>query len=360
MIEKIEVFLFKHLPKNVHMDDDEKYLYLASFLAITFAASMNFFLLLFHLIAGVMPLFLISLYGLLVDLWFIKLINRRNYLVFGILLSMNVILHALATAFYIGTDNFVIVYLLVTLMMQVIIPYASVRVRILMSAVLWAGMVAMVLINHYVTPCMDIGDANSTLAFFNVHLAFFGTIIQLTLGGLVRNVIAKSNKEKLEKSKTEANTDPLTGLLNRRFASSFFKKLIAGQLEQVWCIAMLDIDDFKLINDIHGHKVGDRVLILISDFIKATLRRSDIVFRWGGEEFLILLKDVDINTAFITLDKLRSKLESANLEAHDTILNVTVTIGVCPLDINNIEQSIDKSDRLMYKGKVSGKNMVVM
>jgi diguanylate cyclase (GGDEF)-like protein len=84
------------------------------------------------------------------------------------------------------------------------------------------------------------------------------------------------------------------------------------------------------------------------------------VFRWGGEEFLILLKDIDVITAFNILDKLRGRLESKHLETHGKILNVTVTIGVSPLDIDNIEQSIEESDRLMYKGKASGKNIVVM
>jgi diguanylate cyclase (GGDEF)-like protein len=100
--------------------------------------------------------------------------------------------------------------------------------------------------------------------------------------------------------------------------------------------------------------------MFISDFLKTNLRRRDLVFRWGGEEFLILLKDIDVVTAFNVLDKLRGRLASENIETHDLTLNVTVTIGVCPLDPEHIDQSIDTCDRLMYKGKDSGKNMVVM
>lgn len=360
MIEKIEVFLFKHLPQNVRMNDDEKYLYLASFLAAAYAVLMNLFLLFFHLITGVLPLFFISLLGFLINSWsFFKLINKRQYLSFGILLSVSVIVNALATAVYIGTDNFVIVYILVTLMMQVLISYASTRVRTIVAAVLWASMVAMVLISHNVTPFRDIGGANTTLAFFNVNLAFFGTIIQLAAGNHIRNLIAKSNQLKLEKSKNEANTDPLTGLLNRRFANTFFKKLSTGQLEQEWCVALLDVDNFKLLNDTYGHRIGDGVLVFISDFLKTNLRKSDLVFRWGGEEFLILLKDVDVPTAFGILDKLRKKLELESPEIHDIVLEVTVTIGVCSLDTNYVEQSIETCDHLMYRGKFSGKNVVV-
>ena len=123
---------------------------------------------------------------------------------------------------------------------------------------------------------------------------------------------------------------------------------------------MLDIDDFKVLNDTYGHELGDDVLKHLSDSITSSLRKTDVVFRWGGEEFLILLKDVDVSTAYRLLDKLRGKLESGNLEINDMTLNYTVTIGVCALDPQNVKQSIDTSDRLMYKGKALGKNRVVM
>ncbi len=362
MRKKLEAFLYRHLSRGLieSASDDEKYLYLVSMLACTYAAAMNFCLMLFHAITNVWPLFFISLAGFLSNILLFDQVNKRHYLSFGVLLSGVVIIHALVTAIYIGTNNFVIVYLFVTLMMQILIPYASVRVRTLMVVALWGSMVAIVFINHCMTPIRDIGEANTTLAFFNIHLAFFGTLIQLTLGNTVRDVIAEANRKKLEESKNEANTDPLTGLFNRRYAEVFFKMLSAGQLEQLWCVAMLDIDDFKLLNDNNGHRAGDGILTMISDFIKENLRRRDLVFRWGGEEFLLLLKDVDVDTAFYTLDKLRSKIELKDFETHDKVLNITVTIGVCPLDIHHIEQSIDTSDRLMYKGKAMGKNRVVM
>ncbi|MGI6687048.1 MAG: GGDEF domain-containing protein [Christensenellales bacterium] len=364
MRRKLEAFLYWHLPSHAQ-SDNEKFLYLISFVASTYAVSMQLFVLLFYLITGILPLFYLYLCGFLIDISFFWLIKKRNYSLFGILLSGVVIVETLVSAVCVGTDNFIIVYLIVTLMMQIIIPYARTRFRILMSVVLGFSMIALVIINHHIinrqmTPIWNLGEANTTLAFFNVHLAFFGTFIQLTVGNFIWDVIWKANQEELKKSKSDANTDPLTGLFNRRYADTFFRKLIAGQLEQDWCVAMLDIDDFKLLNDTHGHQVGDGILMLISDFIKANLRRRDLVFRWGGEEFLILLKDVEVDTAFHILDKVRGKLELENLEIHDKAFKVTVTIGVCPLDIHHVEQSIDTCDRLMYKGKAAGKNRVVM
>lgn len=360
MKKRLEAFLLLHMPREEQLSDNEKYLHMISFLACTYAVSMQFFLLIFHLATGVLPLFYVYLSGFLIDFLLFWLVRKRHYLPFGILLTLVVIVETLLSAVCIGTDNFIIVYLLVTIMMQIIIPYARTRVRVLMTAALYVSMIALVLINHYMVPTQDIGVANASLAFFNIHLAFFGTIIQLTIGTIIWDVIRKANQAKLDESRTAANTDPLTGLLNRRYATTFFKMLTSGQLTQEWCVAMLDIDDFKVLNDTYGHKAGDGVLMFISDFLKTNLRRRDLVFRWGGEEFLILLKDIDVVTAFNVLDKLRGRLASENIETHDLTLNVTVTIGVCPLDPEHIDQSIDTCDRLMYKGKDSGKNMVVM
>ncbi len=360
MKKKLENILFRLLSRHSFMSDHEKYLYLISLAACTYAVSMNFFLMLFHLAVNMTPLFLISLAGFLCNMLGFLLIEKGRYLPVGLLISGTVIIHTLATAICIGTKNLVIVYLLTTLVMQFIIPYASTRVRALVIGILWASMIALVFIDYHLTPLRDIGNAYGALAMFNIHLAFFGIGIQLTIGNTIWDAIVRFNYEALEKSRSEANTDPLTGLYNRRYADTFFEKLTTGKLEQVWCVAMVDIDDFKVINDAYGHLVGDEILMFISDFIKTNLRRTDLVFRWGGEEFLIVLKDAEVSNAFRLLDKLRDKLASENIETHARILNVTVTIGVCPLDTNNIEQSIEACDRLMYVGKNAGKNRVVM
>ncbi len=360
MRKKLEAFLYSHLPCQPRISDEEKYLSLISRVACVFATIMHLFLLFFYFAINVLPLFLVYLCSSLIDIHLFRLVKKRRYLLFGLLFSATTIIYTFLSAIYMGTDNFLTVYLLVTLMMQIIIPYARILVRALVIVVLWAGMIALTVIDRHMTPVYDIAEANTILRLFNIQLAFFGTLIQLTIGNIIRDVIAKSNREKLEKSKNEANTDPLTGLFNRRYADTFFEKLSADQFEQSWYVAMLDIDSFKALNDTHGHPVGDSILVLISDFLKTSLRKTDLVFRWGGEEFLILLKDVDASSAFRILDKLRVRLESEDLKANGKNLKITVTIGVSPLDIDNVEQSIYTCDRLMYEGKTLGKNVVVM
>ena len=114
MKKKLEVFLFDRLSHHLIEDasDDEKYLHLTSLLACTYAASMNFFLMLFHFFTSVWPLFFVSLAGLLSNVLLIDQVNKRHYLPFGILLTGVVIVHVLVSAVYIGINNFIIVYLL--------------------------------------------------------------------------------------------------------------------------------------------------------------------------------------------------------------------------------------------------------
>ncbi|HHT25436.1 MAG TPA: GGDEF domain-containing protein [Clostridiaceae bacterium] len=360
---KLEKYAYSLLSRLSFTNNREKYLYLLSLAACTYGTIMNLFLLIFHFASGVYPLYIVSTFGLLIDICLFRLVNKGHYLPFGILLTWTVMVHVISSAICIGTNNFIALYLLVTVMMQVIIPYARIAVRILMIIALWACMIALIFINCYVVPFWDIGAANVLLTLFNVYLAFFVTIIQLTIGNFIRSMIIKFNEKELEKSKNEANMDALTGLFNRRYADELFENLknISDPLERTWCVAMLDLDDFKVINDTYGHQVGDDVLIWISKFIKTNLRKIDLVFRWGGEEFLILLKGINISTAFRTLDNLRSKLELESLEIpQGEIIKITVTIGVCSLDVDKIKQSIDMCDHLMYKGKTSGKNVVIM
>lgn len=360
MIKKVEIFLYNRLLERSFINDHEKYLFLISLAACIYAVTMHVFLLCFYLVLGILPLFTLYFTGFLIDILLFWLVRKRHYPLFGVLLSASVMVHTVLSAISIGINNLVIMYPLVTLMMQIIIPYARMRIRSVVIFILWVCMIALVFIDHNMVPIWDIGEANTVLAVFNIQLAFLAILIQLTIGNTIMNTIMKANHKELEKSKDQANMDSLTGLFNRRYATMFFERLSKEQDEQTWCVAMLDIDDFKLVNDTHGHQVGDGVLISLGNIIKTNLRKTDVIFRWGGEEFLILLKDVDVPIAFQTLDKLRRKIAEETLETHGKTIKITVTIGVCPLDAHNVEQSVHMSDLLMYKGKASGKNTVIM
>ncbi|WP_373185146.1 GGDEF domain-containing protein [Halopseudomonas sp.] len=171
-------------------------------------------------------------------------------------------------------------------------------------------------------------------------------------------------REELEvELKLQATTDPLTGLLNRRQYETLFRReqervrRHAGKLS----LCVTDLDHFKKINDDHGHDVGDQVLKHISDLFVETLRHTDIVGRFGGEEFILLLPDTDLDNAMVVIDRLREKLQASPVEADDKEIRITATFAVTEVNAEDvtIEDVIRRADKALYRGKEAGRNQVV-
>ncbi|AZV46717.1 hypothetical protein C3L23_05350 [Nautilia sp. PV-1] len=150
-------------------------------------------------------------------------------------------------------------------------------------------------------------------------------------------------------------TDELTKAYNRKYLKELLPKLINKKV----CFIILDIDNFKQINDKNGHLVGDIVLQILAEIIKENLRKDDIFIRWGGEEFLIIPNNVeDINTAEKIAENLREKIEHSNFMEVD---KVTCSFGVSCKQISSqddIKSLFKKADSALYLAKQHGKNQV--
>lgn len=163
--------------------------------------------------------------------------------------------------------------------------------------------------------------------------------------------------------KLQATTDPLTGLLNRRQYETLFRReqervrRHAGKLS----LCVTDLDHFKKINDEHGHDVGDQVLRHISDLFVETLRHTDIVGRFGGEEFILLLPDTDLESAMVVINRLREKLQASPVRADGKEIRITATFAVTEVRAEDatIEEVIRRADKALYQGKEAGRNQVV-
>ncbi|MDO8947096.1 MAG: sensor domain-containing diguanylate cyclase [Desulfocapsaceae bacterium] len=158
-----------------------------------------------------------------------------------------------------------------------------------------------------------------------------------------------------------ATTDKLTGLLNRQVFIIFIKKLLAEYLRnpRPLSILFIDIDHFKAINDIHGHLVGDRTLSGIAQLLQNSLRQSDIAVRWGGEEFLVVLNDCDLDQAKCLAEKLRETIEQRRFEENGKFIAMTVSIGISQYDgVELFEQTISRADAALYTAKNQGRNCV--
>ncbi|HCW93891.1 MAG TPA: diguanylate cyclase [Flexistipes sinusarabici] len=170
--------------------------------------------------------------------------------------------------------------------------------------------------------------------------------------------------EMYEKAKDMSEKDYLTGLYNRRYFQEIGSKLISNIIRQrdiPAYFAMLDIDHFKIINDEYGHGIGDEVLKHFARMLEASFRSSDLVGRLGGEEFGIILINVDYKDAVRLLEGLRQKIENQKLNLNGAEnINYTISIGAVKVRNNEMNTLLANADSLMYQAKREGRNRLVI
>lgn len=157
-----------------------------------------------------------------------------------------------------------------------------------------------------------------------------------------------------------AITDELTGLYNRRYLHSALasQRAIALREEMTFVLVFVDIDHFKVINDRYGHAVGDEVLVELAHLLRASVREMDLVARFGGEEFVILLRDMTVDMAVLRMERIRKKVEGQRFAA----LNLPLTISAGLTEYRHgepIDELILRADQLLYQAKEQGRNCVV-
>ena len=162
-------------------------------------------------------------------------------------------------------------------------------------------------------------------------------------------------------------TDSLTGLRNRRYLDNNLPQLLAfaARHDVPVSIAMIDIDFFKRINDTFGHQAGDSILRSLGRIITSQFRQSDIIIRYGGEEFLIVLFGLEVDKCLAMMEELRLLIQSHSFIYRKTVIPITVSIGIASDDLTQNKQpdlvrSIANSDKAMYQAKNSGRNKVVL
>lgn len=160
-----------------------------------------------------------------------------------------------------------------------------------------------------------------------------------------------------------ANTDALTNLPNRRNVEDELIKLLqhpAVERGKGSAVAIGDLDDFKKVNDTYGHQCGDEVLKEMALRFRSCVRNYDIIGRWGGEEFLFILKDTNPEQAFDTMERIRKQATSRPVEYNGVMVDITVTFGVSHYREGDTQKTIfERVDELLYQGKKSGKNRVM-
>jgi diguanylate cyclase (GGDEF)-like protein len=167
----------------------------------------------------------------------------------------------------------------------------------------------------------------------------------------------------LENLKLLSLEDPLTGMGNRRAMEVELKHSQAQseRLQNSYAIALLDIDFFKKFNDYYGHQAGDDALKVVSKCAKNALRDADRFFRYGGEEFLVLMPNTSEEDALICAERVRADIEALALESHDASLGIlTVSMGVTSSVAGDWQVMLKAADKALYSAKSQGRNAVIL
>lgn len=190
----------------------------------------------------------------------------------------------------------------------------------------------------------------------NILLSFIVTVAIL----IIANMTLGRYQRKLE---LMATTDKLTGVTNRQVFESHFEntlKLATQESSRVSAL-LLDIDHFKQVNDRHGHSIGDLVIQTVCHIARAELRDSDLICRWGGEEFLLLLPNSDLAHASNLAEKIRTQIAQRMIRVNGDEFGVTVSLGVGEYKQDESLQSlINRVDVALYQAKAQGRNKVVL
>ncbi|MDP2809438.1 MAG: diguanylate cyclase [Rhodocyclaceae bacterium] len=170
--------------------------------------------------------------------------------------------------------------------------------------------------------------------------------------------------KRLTETLRESNLrDPMTGLHNRRFLEESVETLVAQARRRNahMAILMLDLDYFKMVNDTYGHDAGDAVLKSLAKVLTQAVRASDYVIRYGGEEFLMLMQDVDGDQATVVAEKIRAAVEEMKVQVAGKVLQKTISIGIAdfPGDSDTFWQTVKFADVALYHAKETGRNRVI-
>lgn len=201
-----------------------------------------------------------------------------------------------------------------------------------------------------------------TLAFgFFLCLLFF-VVLGKEVTVLRQRYVRRTEDLKVALKQIEelAITDELTGLYNRRFLQTTLasERAIAQREGSTFVLAFVDIDHFKAINDRHGHAVGDEVLVELAQLLRTSVREMDLVARFGGEEFVILLRDMTVDRAVQRMERIRKKVEGQTFSALG--LPLTISAGLTEYRVPEpIDELILRADKLLYQAKEQGRNRVV-
>lgn len=270
------------------------------------------------------------------------------------LIWTEVIVHAALGTILIGWDSGFHYYLL--MFIPALFVTMSGKRAILALVGLWSYYVGLDILMWFTAPIQPISsDALLAVHLFNLSVVFS---MFSYLSFFYLNMVLSAQR----KLRRLATVDQLTGLFNRRHGSHLAEKEI-GRFQRGGhpvSFMLLDVDHFKSINDSYGHEIGDRILEKIGGLIPTQLRTQDLVARWGGEEFLVILPNTRIESALASAERVRNVLRGYDwTSVADVKQSVTISVGVSELgESDDMASVIRRADQALYRSKARGRDRV--
>lgn len=327
---------------------------MAVFLCVNFLANTFFFI--FFFIEKVPQMCAYNLFAMIAYGAALFILLKNDKILFAAyIIVFNVCFYVLYSSYLLGYEkNSISLLLQLVLSIHLIFPISIKQLSV--QSVL-------ILLTYFLTYLTKYTDSpySGQLVFVeiaNIVFAILSSIFVVYTNKVLEKLVNDLNVKKLEALEKEVCTDFLTGLKNRRY----IEKMLAG--EEWLCnsyVALADIDHFKKINDTYGHLCGDYVLKKVAQIFQNNLMATDVVARWGGEEFLFFMKSINsTNVAIENLERLRMEIQNTTFQFNDVNFNITVTFGLKKIKPEiSIEENIEAADTCLYHGKNNGRNQVV-
>ena len=302
----------------------------------------------------VFNIFSVAFYGVLIPLT--KKVKDKNILVYATIAE--IILHAVVATMCVGLLSNFAMFLLMLIPLAFLMPNTYKQVPFV---VLFLNVPLYGFLNYYYSDAAhalyDISGSSYQMIFYIINI-IVGSFVLIYIS-IIFTILNTYNECKLrmqtKQLKDMASTDPLTKLNNRRAMNLKLAEISISSERYV--IGIGDIDNFKRVNDTYGHDMGDVVLKGVANTIEETLPDNASAGRWGGEEFLFVIPDCDINEGRKAADDILRKIAASTFEHEGRTFSVTMTIGICEgVKDTSIDNMITNADARLYKGKNNGKN----
>ncbi len=310
---------------------------------------------------GVLSLAVVNILSVLVYLYCIfglatMTLETKDDSLIGWLVYAELMGHGIIATYFLGSGSGFQYYIYILLLIPFFVTTYTIPVHLLrMVGVIVVSLLLEIWSQNHM-PMIALGSTSlNALHYMNLTLSLMMVAVISYLYTLYGQIYQNLLFEK-------SNNDPLTKLYNRRYVDEMFEneRIRHQDHESTFALLLIDIDYFKKINDLYGHRCGDDVLIRLACILKEHVRDTTIVSRWGGEEFLVVLENSTENELVAIAERLRRMVEDTVMHEAQSI-QITVTIGGAVSQAHEtFQMTLSRADKALYQGKLHGRNQVCL